>query len=71
MRTEAQEVIKHLKNDSIMYKLVLSLMGEKKSWEMMANELGNENVELRNRLEKAEYEYKKLRQDLKEWTEQS
>ena len=54
-----------------MYKLVLSLMGEKKSWEMMANELGNENVELRKRLEKAEYEYKKLRQDLKEWTEQS
>ena len=50
MRTEAQEVVKHLKNDSVMYKLVLSLIGEQKSWETMANDLGNENVELRKKI---------------------
>ena len=72
--TQAQEIVKHLKNDAVMYKLALSLIAERKSWETMANDLGNENVQLRNRIDKAEHEYKKLKQEnkeLKEWIEQN
>ena len=81
MRTEAQKIVAHLKKDAVMYKLAISLIGEKKSWETMANDLGNENVELRKKLSKAESDlrkgremYKELKQEnkeLKEWIEQS
>ena len=70
----AREYVDHLKKDSVMYKLALSLIAERKSWETMANDLGNENVQLRKRIDKAEHEYKKLKQEnkeLKEWIEQN